>query len=119
MQNQVRLHRVCGQRPNITDLARLAEQGIYDPTNSSQANLQVAIDSFTQYIYNVSSWAQDLGKPALIEEFGMARNEWENVARGAPNSSYLYNDTAGISNKVGRSRALTPPPLHPSIVTVI
>ncbi|KAL7007817.1 hypothetical protein EMMF5_002464 [Cystobasidiomycetes sp. EMM_F5] len=74
-------------------------QGIYDPTNTSAVNLQVAIDSVTTFLGNVSQWATDLGKPAILEEAGMARDEWQNVARGAPTKSYLYNSTATITNR--------------------
>jgi hypothetical protein len=29
-------------------------------------------------------------QPVVLEEFGMARDEWQNVAKGAPKSFYLY-----------------------------
>ena len=74
-------------------------QAIYDPNNKTAANLNLAISSVTTFLANISSWATDLNKPVILEEAGMARDQWQNVARGAPNNSYLYNSSATTTNR--------------------
>ncbi|KAK3081837.1 hypothetical protein LTS18_000667 [Coniosporium uncinatum] len=68
--------------------------GVYDMLNSSQANLDAAKDFATQFIANTSQWALDIGKPVLLEEFGMARDNWENVDK-----DYLYLSSASTTHK--------------------
>ena len=64
--------------------------------NKSAANLQAAKDFATEFITNTSRWATDIGKPVFLEEFGMARDNWENnVAAG----EYQYASKATTHNK--------------------
>lgn len=64
--------------------------------NSSSANLHSALDFAKSYIANVTDWSRDLGKPLFLEEFGMARDNWENNEAAG---EYLYASKAGTSNK--------------------
>lgn len=68
--------------------------GIYNMTNSSRANYDVAVDWALEIISNTSKWSKDLGKPCFLEEFGMARNNWENLDK-----EYIYLSSASTSNK--------------------
>jgi mannan endo-1,4-beta-mannosidase len=68
--------------------------GIYNSTNSSEANLEAAKSFAKEFIANSSQWAVEIGKPIFLEEFGMARNNWENVDK-----EYQYLSSAGTSNK--------------------
>jgi mannan endo-1,4-beta-mannosidase len=67
---------------------------IYEMLNSSRENLEAAKDFAEAFIANSSQWAAEIGKPIFLEEFGMARNNWENVDK-----EYLYLSSAGTSNK--------------------
>ncbi|KAL8279079.1 hypothetical protein RQP46_008537 [Phenoliferia psychrophenolica] len=58
-----------------------------------------SIEIADRFLSWVSQWSVDIGKPVILEEFGMARDNWENVAKGAPNSSYLYDSSAGTTHK--------------------
>lgn len=68
--------------------------GVYDMLNSSQANLQEAKDFAEVFIANTSEWSKTLGKPVFLEEFGMARDNWENVDK-----EYTYLSSAGTTHK--------------------
>ena len=68
--------------------------GVYNMTNSSLANLDKAKHFAQEFIANTSDWAAEINKPILLEEFGMARNNWENVDK-----EYDYLSSAGTSNK--------------------
>ncbi|KAI6914277.1 glycoside hydrolase [Hortaea werneckii] len=68
--------------------------GIYDMLNSSEANLQAANDFAREFISNTSDWSRALGKPVFLEEFGMARDNWENVDK-----EYTYLSSASTTNK--------------------
>ncbi|KAK6004863.1 hypothetical protein QM012_007642 [Aureobasidium pullulans] len=68
--------------------------GVYDMLNSSSANLQAAKDFATAFVSNSSEWSKEINKPVYLEEFGMARDNWENVGK-----EYLYLSSAGTSNK--------------------
>lgn len=70
--------------------------GIYDMLNSSRANLQAAKDFATAFISNSSRWAQDINKPVFLEEFGMARDNWQNNVTAG---EYQYASKAETSNK--------------------
>jgi mannan endo-1,4-beta-mannosidase len=72
----------------VTDLSSVAQ------LNSSQANLEAAKTFARSFIANSSQWAAEIGKPVFLEEFGMARNNWENVDK-----EYQYLSSAGTSNK--------------------
>ncbi|KAF3010644.1 hypothetical protein E8E13_004484 [Curvularia kusanoi] len=58
--------------------------GIYDMYNSSEANLKAAQDFAMTFLRNSSKWATDIRKPVFLEEFGMARDNWENREKEYP-----------------------------------
>ncbi len=64
--------------------------GIYDMYDPSEANLKRAQDFATMFMNETSQWATDIGKPIFLEEFGMARDNWENKAKEYP---YLSSAT--------------------------
>ncbi|KAJ4347119.1 uncharacterized protein N0V89_011057 [Didymosphaeria variabile] len=68
--------------------------GIYDMYNASEANLKVAQDFATAFVANTSRWARDVGKPVFLEEFGMARDNWENADK-----EYPYLSSASTTHK--------------------
>jgi mannan endo-1,4-beta-mannosidase len=68
--------------------------GLYDMLNSSSANLEFAKKFAREFIANSSDWSVEIGKPIFLEEFGMARDNWENVDK-----EYLYLSSAGTSHK--------------------
>lgn len=68
--------------------------GVYDMLNSSAANLQAANDFATAFIANSSAWSAEIGKPVYLEEFGMARDNWENEGK-----EYTYLSSASTNNK--------------------
>ncbi|KAL8279072.1 hypothetical protein RQP46_008530 [Phenoliferia psychrophenolica] len=80
-------------------LVTVQNWGYYDPLVANSSSLQSAIEFADGFLTNVSQWSVDIGKPVILEEFGMARDNWENVAKGAPNSSYLYDPSAGTTHK--------------------
>ncbi|PLW22156.1 hypothetical protein PCANC_01003 [Puccinia coronata f. sp. avenae] len=73
--------------------------GIYDPLDPTEKSLVAAEQFATEWLKNLSSWSLDLHKPLVLEEFGMARDEWQNVAKGAPTSFYLYDARATTTHK--------------------
>jgi mannan endo-1,4-beta-mannosidase len=54
---------------------------MYDPTGLS---LIIAKTFAKTFVSDTSRWAKELGKPIFLEEFGMARDNWENKAKGYP-----------------------------------
>ncbi|KAF2853657.1 glycoside hydrolase family 5 protein [Plenodomus tracheiphilus IPT5] len=68
--------------------------GVYDMYNSSEANLKKAQDFAVDFMRNSSQWAADIGKPVFLEEFGMARDNWENKDK-----EYPYLSSASTSHK--------------------
>lgn len=68
--------------------------GVYDMLNSSTTNLENAKEFASAFIANSSDWAVEIGKPIFLEEFGMARNNWENEDK-----EYPYLSSASTSNK--------------------
>jgi mannan endo-1,4-beta-mannosidase len=62
--------------------------------NSSDANLKKAQDFATDFMRNSSRWAADIGKPVFLEEFGMARDNWENKGK-----EYPYLSSASTCHK--------------------
>ncbi|KAA1098560.1 hypothetical protein PGT21_036496 [Puccinia graminis f. sp. tritici] len=73
--------------------------GYYDPLDSSEKSLMKAEEFATGFLRNLSAWSLDLHKPVVLEEFGMARDEWQNVEKGAPKSFYLYDASATTTHK--------------------
>ncbi|KAL6707580.1 hypothetical protein ACN47E_003929 [Coniothyrium glycines] len=68
--------------------------GVYDMYNSSEANLNKAQDFAVAFMRNSSRWATDIGKPVFLEEFGMARDNWENL-----DEDYPYLSSANTTHK--------------------
>jgi mannan endo-1,4-beta-mannosidase len=68
--------------------------GLYDMYNSSKANLQQAQDFARDFMRNSSRWGAEIGKPVFLEEFGMARDNWENRDK-----EYPYLSSASTSHK--------------------
>ena len=83
--------------------------GYYSPLVSNASSLNTALAFANEFLTNISRWSLDIGKvslhseitscittdalvsqPVVLEEFGMARDEWENIKKGAPSSFYLY-----------------------------
>ncbi|MBW0506846.1 hypothetical protein O181_046561 [Austropuccinia psidii MF-1] len=73
--------------------------GVYDPLDSSDKSLKVAQRFGSRFLANLSKWALDLRKPVVLEEFGMARDNWLNVKKGAPKNAYLYDSSATTTHK--------------------
>ena len=68
--------------------------GVYDMYNASDANLKAAQDFAVEFMRNSSQWAVDIGKPVFLEEFGMARDNWENQEK-----EYPYLSSASTTHK--------------------
>lgn len=68
--------------------------GVYDMYDASEANLKAAQDFATAFVKNTSAWARDVGKPVFLEEFGMARDNWENKEK-----EYPYLSSASTTHK--------------------
>lgn len=62
--------------------------------NSTPSNLDAAKRFARAFLNDTNTWAVNLHKPIFLEEFGMARNNWENV-----DEEYLYLSSAGTSNR--------------------
>jgi mannan endo-1,4-beta-mannosidase len=56
--------------------------------------LKHAQDFAKNFMRNSSQWSVDIGKPIFLEEFGMARNNWENKEK-----EYAYLSSAATTNK--------------------
>ena len=78
----------------IQAMSSIANPTLLEQLNSSQANLEAAKTFARGFIANSSQWAAEIGKPVFLEEFGMARNNWENADK-----EYQYLSSAGTSNK--------------------
>lgn len=68
--------------------------GIYDMYDASEENLKRAQVFAEEFLANTSRWSVEIGKPLFLEEFGMARDNWENRER-----EYPYLSSAGTSHK--------------------
>ncbi|KAF2275754.1 glycoside hydrolase [Westerdykella ornata] len=68
--------------------------GIYDMYDPSEANLKQAQDFAVAFVKDSSRWALDIGKPVFLEEFGMARDNWENMDK-----EYPYLSSAKTTHK--------------------
>ncbi|KAI9287828.1 glycoside hydrolase superfamily [Umbelopsis sp. AD052] len=69
--------------------------GIYNASDSSPSNLDSALDYADSFISNCSGWAVGMGKPMVLEEFGMARDAW----RDPSFPLYKYNPGTATTNK--------------------
>jgi hypothetical protein len=56
--------------------------------------LQTAKDFAVNFMRESSQWSADISKPIFLEEFGMARNNWENKDK-----EYPYLSSASTTNK--------------------
>ncbi|KAF2639978.1 glycoside hydrolase [Massarina eburnea CBS 473.64] len=68
--------------------------GIYDMFDPSEQNLQNAQTFAKDFVNQTSGWARDVGKPIFLEEFGMARDNWENKDK-----EYAYLSSANTTHK--------------------
>ncbi|KAH5085504.1 hypothetical protein HBI56_029970 [Parastagonospora nodorum] len=68
--------------------------GVYDMYNPSPVNLQTAQSFAINFMQESSRWSADIGKPIFLEEFGMARDNWENKDK-----EYPYLSSASTNNK--------------------
>lgn len=57
-------------------------------------NLQTAQAFAINFMQESSRWSADIGKPIFLEEFGMARDNWENKDK-----EYPYLSSASTNNK--------------------
>ncbi|KAJ1541917.1 hypothetical protein HK096_009797, partial [Nowakowskiella sp. JEL0078] len=64
---------------------------IYDGSDSSPENLQKAQEFADNFLSQRGQWAKQLGKPIVLEEFGIARDQWLD-------QSNLYNPELPVSN---------------------
>ena len=62
--------------------------------NASEANLAASQKFASDFVKNSSAWATDIGKPVFLEEFGMARDNWENKDK-----EYPYLSSASTTHK--------------------
>ncbi|CAO3683012.1 unnamed protein product [Umbelopsis ramanniana] len=69
--------------------------GIYNASDSSSSNLQSALDYADSFVSNCSGWAVGMGKPMVLEEFGMARDAWLDPSIPL----YKYNPGTATTNK--------------------
>jgi mannan endo-1,4-beta-mannosidase len=72
--------------------------GMYDPNNPSPAALQTATTFATGYLQDHDTAARQLGKPLILEEFGLARDGW--TAGGK------YDPAATVTNRDKYYRSL-------------
>ncbi|MES1210306.1 MAG: cellulase family glycosylhydrolase, partial [Pseudomonadota bacterium] len=64
----------------------------YTATDSSAANLQSATSFATMYLQNHDTMAKQLGKPLVMEEFGLARDGWAPGGKYDPASPTTNRD---------------------------
>lgn len=67
----------------------------YNASDPTGASLQNAFTYAQEYIHNCSDWAVGMGKPIVLEEFGMARDAW----RFPSEPLYKYNPGTPVSHK--------------------
>ncbi|HYO97161.1 MAG TPA: cellulase family glycosylhydrolase, partial [Polyangiaceae bacterium] len=65
--------------------------GMYDPADSSAAEIDAAVAFATDYLRDHDTAAKQLGKPLVLEEFGLARDGW--TAGGK------YDPAATVTNR--------------------
>lgn len=63
--------------------------GYYDMFDKSTTSLSKAKAFASSYLEKVRSWSDEIGKPIMLEEFGMARDNWQNRQ-----STYIYSTKA-------------------------
>lgn len=68
--------------------------GVYDMYDATGTSLLAAQAFATKFVSDTSKWAAEVGKPVFLEEFGMARDNWENKLE-----EYPYLSSAGTTHK--------------------
>ncbi|PWN36598.1 glycoside hydrolase [Meira miltonrushii] len=68
--------------------------GYYDMLDGSSNSLQKAKHFASKYLDKVRSWSNDISKPIILEEFGMARDNWKNK-----DSAYTYSTKASTTHR--------------------
>lgn len=69
--------------------------GIYNMLDSSEWNIQNSISWATNRLQMVNQWAVRMNRPVILEEFGLARDNW--VANG--DKSKIYSADNPITNR--------------------
>ncbi|UZJ57340.1 hypothetical protein CBS101457_006660 [Exobasidium rhododendri] len=70
--------------------------GHYDMLDPRKGNVETAKRWTSEYILEVEGYSREVGKPMLLEEFGMPRDNWmNNVAPG----KYLYDTSATTTSR--------------------
>lgn len=64
---------------------------MYDPTSIS---LRVSQEFAKNFVRDTNQWSKDIGKPIFLEEFGMARDNWQNTFK-----EYPYLSSASTTHK--------------------
>ncbi|KAF2731332.1 glycoside hydrolase [Polyplosphaeria fusca] len=70
------------------------QRGVYDMNDATGVSLQNAKDFAKTFIADTSKWGREIGKPVFLEEFGMARDNWENLPK-----EYPYLSSAKTTHK--------------------
>jgi mannan endo-1,4-beta-mannosidase len=68
--------------------------GYYDMWDPSPENLKAAQNFARSFVRDTSRWSTEIGKPLFLEEFGMARDNWQNADK-----EYQYLSSASTKNK--------------------
>ncbi|KAG0147837.1 hypothetical protein CROQUDRAFT_42293 [Cronartium quercuum f. sp. fusiforme G11] len=71
----------------------------YTPLDPTILSLTIAERFAARFLQKLNEWSLDINKPVVLEEFGMARDNWKNVLKGAPFYSYLYRAEASTTHK--------------------
>jgi mannan endo-1,4-beta-mannosidase len=70
--------------------------GQYDMLDPSRENVERALRWTSGYILEVEGYAREVGKPIVLEEFGMPRDNWLNTIGG---DKYLYDTSATTTSR--------------------
>lgn len=68
--------------------------GYYDMLDDSCKSLEKAKQFASEYLEKVRSWSNEINKPLVLEEFGMARDNWKNQG-----SAYIYSTTCSTMHR--------------------
>jgi mannan endo-1,4-beta-mannosidase len=67
--------------------------GMYDPDNRAASNLQSATNFAVMYLRDHDAAARQLGKPLVLEEFGLARDGWTAGGKYDPAATTTARDS--------------------------
>jgi mannan endo-1,4-beta-mannosidase len=70
-------------------------RGVYDMMDSSERNIANTVSWGLSHLVKVNKWATRMNKPLILEEFGLARDNW--VSKG--NKATLYSPKNPIKNR--------------------